>query len=344
MDVKMNANKNIAIDNIKFILAILIILHHIYECIYQDHKELYFLHGGFLAVEAFFIISGYFLMHSIETKNKTIQSYFEGRIKRLMPDYIFVAVLSIVLCILYGIDYDPKKVLSNVLLFNCFLGYKPVNNFLSLDWYISNLFFLSLLFFSLSKLSKLTGLTIIYSVALIGLGMKLNLYGNLIVHSEPILLNVTGAGLLRAWIAMSAGLLVYQIKCYVEKLNTLSINIFSILALSVCFYSVKNDWYNETFINFIVSFAMLVVILSLKRSFFYSLLNIKVLYPLSKLSYLMYLLNFIGIFFYKQYLYDYFGQNVFLSVLIVIAIIVLMSWILSKIKSYFYFLLNYVLL
>ena len=60
--------------------------------------NIYFLPGGFLGVDIFFIISGY-LLTSILLKNKInftqIKSFYERRARRILPMYLLVIILTI---------------------------------------------------------------------------------------------------------------------------------------------------------------------------------------------------------------------------------------------------------
>lgn len=111
------SERNLPADAVKGLMILLVILHH--SCL------LPFIHHGYLGVDVFFVISGFFLMrHYSSNRESTAFSYTAGRIRRTYLPYLFAFLLA---CIL-----DYKRLLS----FQGFDGfvetYAPVASFLTL--------------------------------------------------------------------------------------------------------------------------------------------------------------------------------------------------------------------
>lgn len=110
-------------DAIRYILAISVIVGHFNELL--SFKLPVFI-TGFNAVGGFFVISGFLIFRSYE-KSKSLKSYVQKRIRRILPTYYFIIIICAI----------GLSVISNL----CFNDY-----FTSLQWWkylISNLCFLN---------------------------------------------------------------------------------------------------------------------------------------------------------------------------------------------------------
>lgn len=111
-----NRHRNLAIDAIKGLMIILIILHH--------SRLVPTLRHGYLGVDVFFIIAGYFLMQSFIKKKGTAFGYTIHRLKQVYLPYLISLGLA---CIL---DY---KRLTSFQGFDGFIEtYAPFSTFLTL--------------------------------------------------------------------------------------------------------------------------------------------------------------------------------------------------------------------
>lgn len=103
-----------ALDAIRGIAAIAVMFYH-----YTQHNGLDWLHGAWVAVDIFFILSGFVLMHSYGKKflqGMTFKDFFYSRIARLGPMYVVGLTLGICAA-LQAIFSNPDSVIepSNVL-------------------------------------------------------------------------------------------------------------------------------------------------------------------------------------------------------------------------------------
>lgn len=93
--------KNVAIEAWRFIFAIYMMIYHIAFHIYGIRT------GGYIGVDVFFIISGYFLALSQMEKGATPFQYIKGRFVRLYPMYIIAYFLTeLIRTIKYGSGPD----------------------------------------------------------------------------------------------------------------------------------------------------------------------------------------------------------------------------------------------
>jgi peptidoglycan/LPS O-acetylase OafA/YrhL len=82
-----------ALDGIRGIAAIAVMFYH-----YTQHNNLDWLHGAWVAVDIFFILSGFVLMHSYSKKvarGMTFKEFLFSRITRLGPMYVVGLALGI---------------------------------------------------------------------------------------------------------------------------------------------------------------------------------------------------------------------------------------------------------
>ncbi len=110
--------KNSLIEAVRFVCSIVVCLHH-----FRIFSDVMPYGGGYLCVDFFFIISGYFLAKSDGGgikggKIRNIAGYFWGRWKRLFPRYIcvwltalFVRLFVIEKPIIWGIFYYIREAL-----------------------------------------------------------------------------------------------------------------------------------------------------------------------------------------------------------------------------------------
>ena len=94
--VSVLSRKGQQIDFWKFIFAVYIVIYH-----YLGHARS-ITTGGYISVEFFFIVSGYFMMHQFETymskdgeKEKYPLYHIQKRFARLYPIYIFAYLISL---------------------------------------------------------------------------------------------------------------------------------------------------------------------------------------------------------------------------------------------------------
>lgn len=227
-----NRHRNLAIDAIKGLMIILIILHH--------SRLVPALRHGYLGVDVFFIIAGYFLMQSFIKKKGTACDYTIHRLKQVYLPYLISFGLAGIL------DY---KRLTSFQGFDGFIEtYAPFSTFLTLTeeagfifhspvilvggWYLSVLVIGGFLLYGLLEFDdKLTTKVLLPFSLLLGY--------TFLFSEKPSLENFSIVGafsfpLLRGFLDMGTGVLLFTIFGDEQELLILhrkQISIVSIAAL-----------------------------------------------------------------------------------------------------------------
>jgi len=82
------------LDGLRGILAIAVVIHH-----YSMHFELKWMNNAWVAVDIFFIISGFVITHSYErriTEGESFYNFMYRRLNRLYPMFLFAVILSVI--------------------------------------------------------------------------------------------------------------------------------------------------------------------------------------------------------------------------------------------------------
>jgi len=93
----MNKNSNNCFDEIRFLLALIVLVAHTRDLSSQD--TLIFFTKNFdanFAVKGFFAISGYLVTKSFLSSNSYFE-YLEKRVRRIYPAYVFVIIYSVMI-------------------------------------------------------------------------------------------------------------------------------------------------------------------------------------------------------------------------------------------------------
>lgn len=104
------------IDGLRAIAVISVVFFHAGYAAFQ---------GGYIGVDVFFVISGYLITSIIlkELQNNTfsLQKFYERRIRRIFPAFIFIMSISTLLCWIYLLP-DDMKVFSQTLAASTFFS------------------------------------------------------------------------------------------------------------------------------------------------------------------------------------------------------------------------------
>lgn len=201
-----NSERNKAFDLLKIVCTLIIILHH---------TELFYgvLNRGYIAVEFFFITSGFFLYHSyINNPEVDTKHYFIKRARRLYPEYWFAFLILLIarLCmhsVPYTHWYSPLLELSllqnvGIPLENAAMNYPC--------WYLSVLLFGgTVIYIFLRKLSKRN-----FNIAAVGIVICTYAY---LISQSPDIEQWGTAGFVfylpfwRGMADMMIGIIIYQL-------------------------------------------------------------------------------------------------------------------------------------
>ncbi len=138
--------KNYAVEFVRFLLCCVVCIHHFRR--YDYHVAGTSFRSGYLGVDVFFVVSGFFLMaHFLSAVNKGLNkpgletfSYLLGRIKRLFPHHAFSWILRLVMLVFFIHKYTISQALGNGIWEFLLLKASGLGNDISINgvsWYIS---------------------------------------------------------------------------------------------------------------------------------------------------------------------------------------------------------------
>lgn len=237
------SERNLAADAVKGLMILLVIFHH--SCL------LPFLHHGYLGVDVFFVISGFYLMrHFSLNRDCTAFRYTAGRLRRTYLPYLFAFGLA---CIL-----DFRRLLS----FQGFEGFMetfaPVASFLTLTegleflvhtpiiltggWFLSVLIIGGFLLYGLVEYDERLATRVILPIGIIAAYTFLFTKNPASVESWYAL-GAVSMPLLRGCADMGVGILLYSLiqenqewmagkRTWLAVLSLLSLVLFALMAIS----------------------------------------------------------------------------------------------------------------
>ena len=140
--------RNIGIDLLRLFFAIVVVVHHIYGS--QIHNEINY---GYLAVEFFFFVSGYYIIQN-DCEKDTVH-YLLRLMKKLLPIVISAQIVFVTFELLY-FEHDLSDYPS-ILFYSLFqalglqtLGF-PIYNMNDVLWFISAYFFVSSFIYAIMR-------------------------------------------------------------------------------------------------------------------------------------------------------------------------------------------------
>ena len=284
----------------KFIFACVIVLFHC-SSFYQNYNN-YFVKGGYIAVEFFFIVSGFYMAKKAfkkQTKNigKETIEYIWNVIKKLIP-YLAISYIA---TLIIKIVYDSHKIFEwansiwNLLLlrqvgFNSLL----MNNQL---WYLTSMILAIMILYPLLKKYKENFIYIVSPlIILIGLGyLNKNFGWRGLDHAYQIWDKIWYTGTIRAIIEFNIGFIIYLInkKCKKVEYTKTGIAILTItsnflLALVIIMIQFLDNSKNYDYIMLLfISIAIGIMISEKTKEL--KILSNKKIYYLEKISMPMYI-------------------------------------------------------
>ena len=101
-----------------------------------NYSESYFLPGGFLGIDIFFIIAGYFIGFKLfgdKSKNhlNKLINFFNEKLRRLIPALMFMTFVTYTFFVnIFApkqlLDYSDSLILSNLFLSNYYFNYQEI--------------------------------------------------------------------------------------------------------------------------------------------------------------------------------------------------------------------------
>lgn len=142
LNVKQKSNRQQAVELLRFLLCVVVCLHHTMD------MDKYYFGSGYICVDIFFILTGFFLMRHFvfdtqdgNPEKKTLL-YIQKRLKRLVPHHVFSWIITAIVMVFVTKAYTIKETLlygwSELFLLKATgLGNNITIN--GVAWYISSL-------------------------------------------------------------------------------------------------------------------------------------------------------------------------------------------------------------
>ena len=255
--------KYIFIDIAKFAFTIMIAIFHLWS-MYKIPAL-----GGFIAVEFFFIVSGFFLAQKIDIDNNiTPINYTVSRIKKFYPHYLFsfLAIFFFRNLIIYK-DYSIGSLVEKLanqtteifMLYGTILSDKKTFIYNSMTWYISVMLIVGYILWGLVQKHKNS---VVFIAPIISFWIYAYMYYELgtVNNWRDHVFEIFNYGFLRATAGMLLGLSTYQLSVFLKnKIKSRKIFkfmiYFGLLALSVAF-AMSYQWFKEASFAYIVFFLI----------------------------------------------------------------------------------------
>lgn len=231
--VVVDKKRFVYLDIIKFLMSIIIVIYH-YNYFCMNRSNLYMFKGGYLAVEVFFVISGFlFYRFEIESEDKYIGKKrifccMKHKVTGLYPAYFFSLITA------FGIDIAAK--LNNMtgtdFLKSCFRfgsdalligewGFPNIKQTYNIvTWYISAMLFACIVWLFLFKFIKMKPSYVILILTILIYGYLGLEAGNLHVHGNRTHILLTD-GALRGIAGMGAGFLAFYLYKALGSVNVI---------------------------------------------------------------------------------------------------------------------------
>ncbi len=155
---KTTNEHNENIDFFRLISCILIALLHFESAMYPEKN---FFSGGYLAVDFFFIVSGFYLYKNYSVRQEMPIVYMHNRVKKLYPMYFVGCILAIFYSLLEMLK--AHKTIADILLFFikeipeilCLQMFGITNQWVNFPlWYVSALLLSSIILYSIIYVDK----------------------------------------------------------------------------------------------------------------------------------------------------------------------------------------------
>jgi len=217
-------SRNTIVELARFLFSILVVGYHVQMSMNNDVADIF--ENGALAVEFFFLLSGYFLARSIEKingianrRNTFIETlhFMKNKVKGIIPTHITAIIAMIAIILIFNLSNAGKLILNG--LPSVFLVHMAViwdsSYYLALiipEWYLSAMLLSMLFIFPIGLLlrKKLKGIfiplisVVIILIPLLAVGIPLLFPQNLIYF-------------VRAWGELCVGMFAYYLSVFMSK-------------------------------------------------------------------------------------------------------------------------------
>lgn len=330
--MKKKSDYNYFIDLLKFVFSIIIVLYHTWP--FAGGYGLGVFNYGYLAVDFYFIVTGYLMMQSIEKDNnkkenlgvKTLKFIYK-KIAGIFPYILFAFILGALLIYRTNI-FSVRIVTANAFVSEILqlgvLGQGfPIN---SSTWYISAMLLALFCLYPLANKFKENYSTLIAPLLLLlGLGIC---YSFNINTDDPITkIGFALNGLYKAFIFILLGNISYAVTKYLKNIKFTKIGevLLSIIEITLVLLLIRTMHFNMFGSIVVAIMTILLIIITFSgKSYSKNLCNSPIFKKLGTIGFLMYLNNIyfrtallVGNFqfSYKKYVVIYVGLTFAVSLL-----------------------------
>lgn len=230
-------NINYFIEVLRFVFALVIMFYHSWWFLGKGESSLF--RSGYLAVNFYFIVTGYLMMQTLHKYDKSTKEFILGKLKRLIPGIILTFFICYLLT--YGSSgLNIKTLFSNDVIADLLLlkvtGYAggAIN---PAWWYLSTMLFVVFLLYPLAKKFKekytyyIIPLLIFTSLALIN-HYDISMY----THSSSKFIFING--FYKGIIYVCLGNICYEFARYLKTLKISNIKSIFLTILEILLYIV----------------------------------------------------------------------------------------------------------
>lgn len=229
--------KNRALEFYRFLAIIGIAVFH-FNVQFLGHEQ--FPKGGYLGVEFFFILSGYFLMKTFKRENhpRTAFEFWKKQIKRLYPSFLLMLVVFLLFDIFVRhyiaspIDF-LRRIGDEIwdLLMLQDVGIPGIYAYEGSIWFLTSLSInLYVIYYLLLNREKPYKEFMIPVACVLGYGYIGKTFGSLSMQTGWLGGWLYG-GLARGFLDMSLGVLTYEMVSYVKRLPTVIVSVAEVIGL-----------------------------------------------------------------------------------------------------------------
>ena len=281
----------------KFMFAMMIVIFH--SKIFRKNSEGIILKYGYIAVEFFFIVAGYFMTRRALSKKEDCSNigketigYIWNKIKTIFPYVLIAFIIEFVFNLVTG-KHTLQQLISSIwqLLFLETTGVQSVKIIVPI-WYISAMLISMFVLYPLIRKYKKNFILLVLPLVVMFVGGWLShVYGNLNLTTKRWT-GIFCAGLLRGFFELSLGSILYLV---VEKIKSINLSKFyrCILTLIeiwgfISVFVVANFYKQYDFILLLI-LAMSISIALSEETLFFNLSDNRLCKYLGELSLVMYI-------------------------------------------------------
>lgn len=327
----------------KFMFSIMIIAFHLGS---KTNYENAILKNGYIAVEFFFIVSGYFMARTALNEKEDCQNigeetykYLSKKIKNFFPYMLSAFFCALFIYINFNI-FNSKYEIVNSIWNLFFLEASGIKTTLVIEpaWYLSAMLISMLILYPLIRRYRNNFIYLIAPIIVIFIGGWISYNYDGTLHTWRQYTGIAYKGLLRAFFELSLGTILYEISSKIKninfnKLGRIFLTIIEVLGFIAVFIIANSGFSKYDFFELML-LSISVIITFTEKTYFYNLVSNKLFYYLENLSFPIYL-NHLWIIDLIQIKFEYLGYWEKLAIILFFTIIFSMfiMYIIEKIKG-----------